>query len=343
MIKWLLGGGLLLLALILVGKALLFPSSREYSRLYPEKIKGVFLKNLTVNPDFWKDGALLKENLSAQEKLGINTYPVFTCYQFSGEKFVPCGFPSEKIMLFRAQREIAAAKRKNLAVVFSVAWGKGGRGRVSRENLQRFFQEYKKVVLKNAFLAEKMKVEFFSLNEPDFLVESALPGIGGEEKARIINDYKEMLLPELRKVFRGKIFYQIGHPFTWDFSLLDVQGLDFFGVLVDGSCEFSYFQQKTKEVFSRARALSQKSGLPWIISELWINKQYPQEIYGGPLRFCSLQGKRGPYFQYVFQQAAKEKNLKGIIIDSWNFDDRNFSVSLEEEEKALVKSLFEKF
>jgi len=284
-----------------------------------------------------RNRSVVKENLTIKEKLAANTYSTFTCYRYQNNQFKPCGPIPERWMFKQVAREMVAAKKQGLAINFSVSWSPGVPIRLKTlEKLKEFLGQYQKLLIKNAEFAEKYQVEYFNLGEPDHLISEQNLPISDKERAEIINQFKDEVLPEIRKVYRGKVYYQIGDAGYWGFSLLDPSGLDFFGVLVGGSCDFSRFKNLVDQIFARSEELSQKYALPWIISELWINKNYQ-----GP-DFCNLEGERDQYFQYVFQKTGSVPHLNGIIIDSWNVDEPGFETSVKDTpEESIIKNFFE--
>jgi len=297
---------------------------KKFERNYPPKIKTAFVKNLGMVPPWERREDLLNKNLLAKERLNINTYHTSICHLYENGQFRSCD-PYPEQMYEAIGSEISAAKKAGLAIDLGVSWGKGGTVKLadSRE-LERFLKEYKEILVKDAEFAERYKVELFSLNEPDHLIEEQPFHISEDKKIAIINEYKKDVVPRIRAVYNGKIYYQIGDAGVWDFAKLDVSGLDFFGVLIGGSCNFYDFKSMVDRPLVRAESLSEKSGLPWIISELWINKKYDE------MAFCDLNGKRGPYYQYIFEKAKSSKNLMGVMVDTWNVNEPGFEASVKD-------------
>jgi len=311
---------------------------KEFERNYPSKIKTAFVKNLGMVPPWERNNVLLKENLLAKERLGINTYHTFTCYMYTNGQFKSCDSSFEEMYKTSAD-EISAVKKAGLAVDFGPSWSVGtGTSLADREDLERFLEEYKKTLIKDAEFAEKYKVEYFWLNEPDHLISEQSFYVSEDDKVEIINEYKEDIVPKIRAVYGGKIYYQIGDAGEWDFTKLNVSGLDYFGVLIGGTCNFDEFKRKVDIVFDRAENLSERSDIPWAISELWINKKYEEG------EFCDLSGKRNPYYQYVFEKAKSSKNLVGIMVDTWNVDEPGFETSVKDTQaEQVIQEFFEEW
>jgi len=312
-------------------------SKEEFERNYHGKIKTAFVKNFGMLPPWERTESLLRENLLAKERLGVNTYHTFTCYMYEKGHFKSC-VPFVEEMYKAISEEISAVKKAGLAIDFSSSWGVGSKVNLAdREDLERFLEEYKKILVKDAKFAEKYMVEYFSLNEPDHLIEEQPFHISENDKVEIINKYKNDVVPKIKEVYNGKIYYQIGDAVLWNFTKLNVSGLDYFGVLIGGMCDFEIFKRKVDEIFSKAESLSENSGVPWIISELWINK-----IYNEGENSCDLTGKRSKYYEYVFEKAKKSENLKGIMIDTWNVDEEGFETSVKDTpSEQTIKEFFE--
>jgi hypothetical protein len=331
---------LFLAGLIFLGLWSLFSTVRVFfprhlSRRYPLTIKTASVKNLITSPLATDD--LLKENLLIKDRLGANTYRVLSCYQYRQDNFVPCG--PGLLMRWQLAKEILAAKSKGLAVEMMVSWSPGQEVKLKdRIKLEEFLNKYQDLLVKEADFAEKYKVEYFSLNEPDHLILSQDFPYTDEERVRLINGFKERLLPKIRGVYKGKVYYQVGDASEWDFSQLDPAGLDLFGILIGGRCNFAEFKNMVDRVFFRAKTLSQKYNTPWFISELWINKNYQKPAP------CNLSGRREIYYRYILEKAKSADNLIGVAVDSWNFDEPNFRASIKDTPaEAAVKSLLEIF
>ncbi len=296
----------------------------DAERIYPSKIKSAFVKNYGMVPPWERTDSLLSENLQIKERLGANTYHVFVCYTYSENSFDPCG-PLHTNDYSSLREEIRTAKEHGMRIDLWSSWGVNeGVKLKSRNDLDRFFDMYEQVLINDAKFAEEENVEYFSLNEPDHLINSQEFSVSENERVEIINSYKNSALQKIRKVYNGKVYYQIGDATEWDFTVLDVSGLDFFGVLINGGCDYEAFRGRVDEVFSRAERLSEKYNISWAISELIVSKQY--EDYDA----CDLHGKRTKYYEYVFNKSINSSRLIGIMIDTWNVDEPGFETSVKD-------------
>ncbi len=177
---------------------------------------------------------------------------------------------------------------------------------------KEFLERFTALIIEEAKFAQQRNVEFFSLGEPDHL----LPNSRDQERAALVNWFKGYVLPKLRAVYNGKVYYQIGDAVVWDFTKLNASGLDFFGVLIGGECNLEQFKQTVDNVYAKAEQLASEQNTPWVISELWINKRYED---------CTVE--REPYYEYIFSKPSR--HLIGIMIDTWNVDEPGFETSIK--------------
>jgi hypothetical protein len=104
-------------------------------------------------------------------------------------------------------------------------------------------------------------------------------------------------------------------------------------ILIGGSSNFEDFKAKVDVTFERAEILSEKYGVPWAITELWIGKRYDDK-----------EINRDIYYDYVFNKAKTTKNLIGIVIDTWNVDEPGFETSAKDtDSEQIIKEFFEKW
>jgi len=309
---------------------------REFERIYPEKIKLVYVNMLTMQGPLSEEKAniLLEENLLVKERLSTNTYPLDDGFQYVNGEFVKNPDVRENTI-----KELLAAKNAGMSISLVSSWWtpEGDPQFKNIKEVKEFLNEYADILVEEAKFAEDYDVEYFELYEPDHLVWHQPFSVDEDTVAEIVNEFKENVVPRIRRVYKGKIEYQIGNAGEWNFTKLNVSGLDYFGVLIGGMCDFDMFKQKVDEIFSKAEQLSDFSDVPWVISELWINKFYNEEG-----TFCNLTGKRSKYYEYVFEKARASKNLKGIMIDTWNVDEPNFETSIKNtNSEQIIKNFFE--
>jgi len=303
-------------------------------RTYPQKIKLAYVNLLSMHGPLSGREAevLLRGNLRVQGSLATNTYNLDDGYEYRNGRFI-----KRSDIRKNTVRELLAVKNAGMAVRLVSSWGRDIPRFANLTELRKFLDDYADFLVREAEFAEEYGVEYLGLSEVDHLIWAQPFNTDEATVAAIVNDFKENTIPRIRRVYRGRLDYQIGDAGEWDFTQLDVSGLDHFGVLIGGMCDFDFWKQKVDEIFSKAERLSVESGVPWVISELWINKRYDEGTSG-----CDLSGKRGRYYDYVFQKAAESKNLVGIMIDSWNIDEPGFETSVEgTKEEQIIKSGFE--
>jgi len=287
-------------------------------RRYPERVKGFFVRCFPTLMPWERTRGRLGENLQIAE-LGANTYRTFSSYKYEGGEFHSVE-PFRWGMYNDLSREIRSVRARNLSVIMRSSWTPGGGIWFSdKREMLNFLEQYIDLMEEDAKFSEGLGVEYFELGEPDHLIRTQGFPVSEDETVRMIDSFKEEALDRLRRVYTGKIYYQIGDAWDWDFTKLNVSGLDFFGVMIGGSCDFREFQRAVDLTFERAERLSNESGVPWMISELWINERYD----------CNLSGRRAPYFEYVFQKARDARHLKGILISTWNFEEPGFEASIK--------------
>jgi hypothetical protein len=297
--------------------------TQEFQRNYPEKIKLAYVNMLSMHGPVPENMAnkIIQENLLVKDRLATNTYPLDDGYEYRNNKL-------EKYPDIRANtiKELVAVKNEGMAIgLVSSWWSPEGDPQFNNiDEVKSFLKNYANILVEEAKFAEEYKVEYFSLFEPDHLIWNQPFTVDEDTVADVVNDFKDDVVPRIRQVYNGKIEYQIGNADSWDFTKLNVSGLDQFGVLIGGMCDFEMFKKKVDEIFSKAEKLSEESGVPWVISELWINKIYNEEGNS-----CDLTGKRGKYYEYMFEKARTSKNLKGIMIDTWNVDELGLRLLLK--------------
>jgi len=319
---------------LLMFKFLFFPQPQEYKfeRIYPEKIKLVYTNMLSMHGPLSEDesNAILKENLPVKE-LNVNTYHLDDVYTYQNGNFIRNPDVRENTI-----KELVAAKNNNLSIRLAASWGYYDPQLKNVNEVRDFLKKYADILVEEAKFAEKYKVEYFSLFEPDHLVWNQPFDVNESEVANVVNEFVEYVVPRIRKFYKGKIEFQIGNADVWNFTKLNVSRLDYFGVLIGGTCDFEFFKEKVDEIFSKAESLSESSGVPWTISELWINKFYNEYVS------CDLSNNRSKYYEYVFEKTRNAKNLKGIMIDSWNIDEVGFETSIKNTEaEQTIKNFFE--
>ncbi len=308
--------------------------AQKFYRNYPEKIKLVYTNLLSMHgPVSAERGReIVEENLLVKKRLGANTYNIDDGYEY-----MDGGFLQRPDVRQSSLTEMLAAKNEGMAIKMVSSWGMGAPQLRDVNEIREFFRKYTDVLVEEAKLAERMKVEYFSLFEPDHVVLSQPFYVDDDTVADIVNEFKDSAVKRIREVYEGGISYQIGNADMWNFTKLNVSGLDHFGVLIGGLCDFEKFKDNVDRIFSMAESLSESSGVPWVISELWINKKYDEEGNA-----CDLRGRRSRYFEYVFEKAREARNLKGIMIDTWNVDEPGFETSVKDTEaEKTIKSFFE--
>lgn len=342
---------LVIIAVLVIFKPLIFPllekkqepsqgtveeTLREFERIYPEKIKLAYVNLLTMHGPLSKEKAniLLEENLLVKERLSTNTYHLDDGYSYANGEFIRNPDVRENTL-----KELLAAKNAGMSIrLVSSWWMPEGDPQFQNINeVKEFLNKYADILVEEAKFAEDYKVEYFELFEPDHLVWHQPFSVNEDVVAETVNKFKENVVPRIRQVYKGKITYQIGNAGEWNFTKLNVSGLDHFGVLIGGMCDFEMFKKKVNEIFSKAEQLSESSNIPWVISELWINKVYNEEGNS-----CDLTGKRSKYYEYVFEKAKASKNLKGIMVDTWNVDEPGFETSVKDTpSEQTIRNFFE--
>jgi hypothetical protein len=258
------------------------------SRSYPTYIKATqtygTLPNLIEVLYF---GDVLKD-------LGVNTQFIHVNYRLKGKglEFWYLGYDQPKDMSQdEAKRalvhNILLAKQQGLSVVLFpdyVQFEDGGleRHNVSTEELTKYLTD---AALELAPLAEKYNVDYFvPVNQIETILDSNNYPV--EETQNITNAFYSNVVPQVRKVYSGKVFYKMGGFSNWEnFDGISLEGADIFGFT---TCSRS----PTPEIVSRevkfsatqATKMSKEYGIPWIGAEFVISNESDQQLMYGEVK-----------------------------------------------------------
>lgn len=265
----------------------------DFTRHYPTSIKAVFdpgnISN-TVNLLYYADELA---------DLGVNTYWVIGEYRmkdyqqavssaYRASQFAPSfsklGFPqilndadANKVLAWR----ILLAKNLGFATILIPDYPSVFN--IGRENfdLQKVEPEFRRVALELAKIAEETGAEYFvPVNEYNHLLIS-----NGYSMDEIVENEKRFygkLLPEVRKIFHGKIVIKNGAVNDWNnFKRQSMVGADLFGV---GN---GFTGVRTRENMApkveAANFVSARDNVPWFETEFLVYRPIDQENWLGYL------------------------------------------------------------
>ena len=174
---------------------------------------------------------------------------------------------------------ILLARQQGLAVILFpdyVQYEDGGMRKlnVSPEELSSTLE---RVALELAPLAEKYKAEYFvPVNQIEAIMDSN--DYPPEETREVMNAFYARVVPQVRQVYSGKIFYKMGGFSRWEnYEGVDISKADIFGVTTCSRAPSP--EQVTFDVESstiQATKMSEEFGIPWIGAEFFISNPRDQ-------------------------------------------------------------------
>jgi len=130
-------------------------------------------------------------------------------------------------------------------------------------NVEDYADDFEKLALKWAEIAEKYQVEYYApFGEVGHML--VLNGMDRQQAAQIISNLYKKIIPEVRKIYHGKIYCKEG-DMKKGLKYMDFSPCDLFG-FSDGSSS-SIGNQDTREIMSMTEELAQKYKRNYIMGE----------------------------------------------------------------------------
>ncbi len=317
----------------------------DLERKYPSQIKGMFGPGPDANT------AAIMYFGDELKDVGVNTYYVVgeywlkngkiepfypLCREIMGRKFVYAHWLSEEEIDRVLIQRILLAKQAGFAVILIPDYAQ--LFYIGRENcnIDLVAPQLEKVVLKYAKLAEKYGVEYLvPVNEYNFELYSN--GYSFEEIADRTNAFTKKIVPEVRKLYSGKIIQKVG--MTGDKSItdttekyanimdLEANGIDLWAI----DCGLGNTQEspgsdivyECKAATKYGGELSKRDNIPWIIGEFLVYSQKDRIdiINNNIFRLGGQTPSNTPqeeyYRQYLNSFKAEAINPSGFTFVSW--------------------------
>jgi hypothetical protein len=258
------------------------------SRNYPRYIKAVqtygTLPNLVEVLYF---GDTLQD-------LGVNTQFIHANYWLRGKdlKLWYLGYDEPKDMdQDEAKRalvhNILLSKQQGLSVILFpdyVQFEDGGMRKmgISPQELSDYIEA---VALELAPLAEKYNADYFApVNQVEAIMDSN--DYPPEETREVMNALYAKIVPQVRKLYSGKIMYKLGGFSKWsNYEGVSLAGADIFGVTTCSRAPSpERVAQDVQESSAQAKKMSQEFGIPWIGAEFFISNERDQMTTFGEVR-----------------------------------------------------------
>ncbi|MDD5145112.1 MAG: hypothetical protein PHW72_03240 [Candidatus Pacebacteria bacterium] len=289
----------------------------DLTRYYPTSLKAIFDPGAVSNT---VDLLYYSDELA---DLGVNTYWVIGEYRMNDYKisqfspsFDHMGFPkllndeeADRVLSWR----ILLAKRLGFATIIIPDYP--SLFNIGRQNfdLNKVEPEFVRVALDLAKIAEDNGAEYFApVNEYNHLLIS-----NGYSMDEIVENEKRFygdLLPEIRKIFHGKIVIKNGAVNNWNnFKRESMTGADLFGV---GN---AFTGIRTRENMSpkvaAANFVSARDGVPWFESEFVVYRPIDQEHWMGYVQSTAPMENTYREGLDIFEREAK--GAVGFTFMSW--------------------------
>jgi len=277
----------------------------KFGRKYPNFIKGL-----------WEPSPLHFNkaiNDAGLKGLGVNTVSVSVEYIFDEQGNYRITDPGEELMV----SNLIKAKKEGFTVLVAPNFGgPSARPEQMPITLEEFLEISKEVAIKWAKISEAYGVEFFApQNEFDVAVSRFTDSVG--ERFNLTSQWHLEILPELRKVFKGKLMVKLADPH----ENLNFSGYDLIGITArHDEVPLEEFREYIKNKYDDLVSSANVSNTDWLVSEAW----FP---YGGPFYSVttnrngeSLDELQDDYFQISIEELKKfEKNKPvGFIFIAWS-------------------------
>lgn len=292
-------------------------SSTSLARNYPKKINGVFEMGFTSNVmNLLYFGDELAD-------VGVNTHFIAPLYQFKNGQleYFMSDFNKHGLMNDdKAERAIAhallMAKQQEVAVVLMPDYPdfEDGQmeGKITADEMERQFEE---IALNLAKIGEEYNVEYLvPTNQIEMILHSN--GFGLEEIYQRTNNYYARVVPKIKQIYSGKILYKMGGLGEWErYNNISLEGADLFGF---GNCythEPDFISQDINQMAQIANKMSQKAGIPWMVTEFWVRTKADQLRDLGEIR---VDYPFEEYYQAGIESFKKNaKEAIGFTVTSW--------------------------
>ncbi len=172
---------------------------------------------------------------------------------------------------------ILLAKQLGLAVILFPDYYQLEDGGMEKLGISTDLEErLETIALDLAELAEKYQVEYLvPVNQIEMILNSN--GYSIQETQDRTNAFYARVIPKIRSVYSGKIFYKMGGFNRWhNYDNISLEGADLFGFT---GCyntnrdNLEFMSQDIKIASQKAGQLSQKYSIPWINAEFVISNE----------------------------------------------------------------------
>lgn len=139
-----------------------------------------------------------------------------------------------------------------------------------------------KVALDLAPIAEKYKVEYFvPVNQIEAIMDSN--DYPADETRAVMNAFYSRVVPKIRKLYSGRIFYKMGGFSRWEnYEGVSLAGADIFGVTTCSRAPSpERVQEDVRESSAQATKMSKEFGIPWVGAEFFISNEKDQMMTFG--------------------------------------------------------------
>jgi len=153
---------------------------------------------------------------------------------------------------------------------------------ISPQELSNYIEA---VALDLAPLAEKYKAEYFApVNQIEAIMDSNDYPV--EETRNTMNAMYAKVVPQVRKLYSGKVMYKLGGFSRWEnYEGVDLSGADIFGVTTCSRAPTpERVAQDVQESSAQAQKMSKKFGIPWFGAEFFISNEKDQMMTFGEVK-----------------------------------------------------------
>ena len=225
--------------------------------------------------------------------LGVNTQFIHANYRFKedGFKFWYLGYDRPKDLSQDESKRalvhnILLAKQQGLAVILFPDYVQLEDGGMSELGISSDLEDrLETIALELAQIAEKYNVEYLvPSNQIEMILSSN--GYSVSETHSRTNAYYARVVPKIREIYSGKVFYKMGGFNRWEnYDGISLEGADLFGFT---SChttpELEFIDWDMQALAQQANKLSEKYGVPWINAEFVISNAADQMNMFGEVR-----------------------------------------------------------
>lgn len=240
----------------------------DLTRKYPEKIHALFEIGRNTIP--------LLHFSDELKDLGVNTYVVQAeiNYKKGQLKLFQPGYTSPFILSQEQAKRVIIhrmllAKQQGFAVSFVPDYPELFDLGKDKYNLNQLEPQYINIALEWAKIAEEYGLEYFSpINEYEKLLESN--GYDLNLIYQRTNAFYAQLMPQLRKVYSGKIIIKTGHLGDWEnHRNLSFKNADLVGVGVWYALSAESISRDIADMVRVMDEISDRDQTPWLITEYY--------------------------------------------------------------------------